>query len=351
MRPARPDRKELRIHSNTRRSARLVDHGDTSEGSMTKRFRSVSAAFVIVLGAALATGGCGQYSFGALKAKKAIREAHEHYKANRFREAGERYEEALAADPERVEAYFYLGNSYDNLYKPNRAGEPENDAYMQKAIENYKRAAERGPDAQMRNLAMRYLVAAYGPDKLNRPEEAEPVVKRMIEVDPNEPENYFALAKIYEDAGRYEEAEQALLKAKEVKPNDQAVYLQLSGFYNRQGDFDKTMEPLHYAAELQPDNPQGYHLVATYYEEKVRKDHRLSPAQAKEYLAKGIAAEDKALSLNKDYIDAMVYKNILLRRQATFETDRAKQLELIRQADELRNKAMEMNKKKASGIP
>ena len=319
---------------------------------MRKRFRSVSATFAVaLLGVSFAVSGCGQYSFSSLKAKKAIREAHEHYKANRFRDAAVRYEEAVAADPDKVEAYFYLGNSYDQLYKPSRAGEPENDAYMQKALANYQKAAERGPDAKMRNLAMRYLVAAYGPDKLNNPAEAEPVVKRMIEVDPNEPENYFALAKIYEDAGRYEEAEQALLKAKEVKPNEQSVYLQLSGFYNRQGDFDKTMDPLHHAADLQPENPQGYHLVATYYEEKVRKDHRLSPTQAKEYVIKGIAAEDKALSLNKDYVDAMVYKNILLRQQARFETDRAKQVELLRQADELRNKAMEMNKKKASGIP
>jgi tetratricopeptide (TPR) repeat protein len=310
-----------------------------------------AAVVAAIVGVSVAVAGCGRYSFGSLKAQKAIKEAHEYYKANKFREAAGRYEDALAADPGRVEVHFYLGNSYDNLYKPSRAGEAENDSLMQKAIENYKKAAELETNPQMKNLAMRYLVAAYGPEKLNNPAEAEPVVKRMIEVDPNEHENYFALAKIYEDAGRYEDAEAALLKAKEVRPNEQSVYLQLSGFYNRQGDFDKTMEPLHYAADLQPENPQGYHLVATYYEEKVRKDHRLPPAQAKEYVAKGIAAEDKALSLNKDYVDAMVYKNILLRRQATFETDRAKQLELIRQADELRNRAMEMNKKKASGIP
>ena len=317
---------------------------------MRKRFRSVSAAvFVALLGASIAVSGCGRYSFNSLKAAKALKEAHEHYKANRFRDAAARYEDALAADANRVEAYFFLGNSYDNLYKPSRAGEAENDAYMQKAIENYRKAAERETNPEMRTLAMKYLVASYGPDKLNNPAEAEPVVKRMIEVDPGEPENYFALSKIYEDAGRYEEAEQALLKAKEVKPNDPGVYLQLSGFYNRQGDFDKTMEPLHHAADLTPDNPQGYHLVATYYEEKVRKDHRLSAKVGKEYVERGIEAENKALALNRDYVDAMVYKNILLRRLATFETDRARQLELIKEADDLRNKAMELNKKKATG--
>ncbi len=65
---------------------------------------------------------------------------------------------------------------------------------------------------------MQYLVAAYGPEKLNNPAEAEPIVKRMIEVDPSEYLNYLELAKIYENAGRYDEAEAQLLKARDVKP-------------------------------------------------------------------------------------------------------------------------------------
>ena len=108
----------------------------------------------------------------------------------------------------------------------------------------YKKAAESDPNPATRKLAMQYLVAAYGPDKLNDPSQAEPIVKQMIELEPNDPTNYFALSKMYEDAGRYDEAEQALLKAKEGKPNDPLVYTTLSGYYNPQGDFDKTIENL-----------------------------------------------------------------------------------------------------------
>ena len=39
--------------------------------------------------------------------------------------------------------YFYLGNSYDNMYRPARKGEPANDALMQKAVDNYKLASEK----------------------------------------------------------------------------------------------------------------------------------------------------------------------------------------------------------------
>ena len=39
--------------------------------------------------------------------------------------------------------YFYLGNSYDNLYKPSEKGKPENDAIMAKAVDNYALAVEK----------------------------------------------------------------------------------------------------------------------------------------------------------------------------------------------------------------
>jgi tetratricopeptide (TPR) repeat protein len=318
---------------------------------MRTRFHSVSAgALAVLLGVSVATAGCGKYSFSSLAARKAVREAHELYKASKWKEAADRYEDAVKSDPTLGGAHFFLANSYDNMYKPSRAGEPENDAYMQKAIEWYKVAAEKEPDPLYRQRSMQYLVAAYGPDKLNNPVEAEPIVKRMIDMDPNEYVNYIELSKIYENAGRYDEAEAQLLKAREIKPKQPEVYAALSGFYNRQGEFDKTVEALNVAADLQPDNPQGYQLVAVFYWEKAFKDKRLSPAQQKDYIMMGLEATDKALKLNPDYVDALTYKNILLRMQGNLETNLARREQLIKEADQLRNRAQELSKKKASGL-
>jgi tetratricopeptide (TPR) repeat protein len=319
---------------------------------MRTRFRSVSAGFLPgVLGLSLLVTGCGQYSFSSLAAKKAVMEAHEAYKGSRWLDAAQKYEAAVKGDPSLRGAHFFLANSYDNLYKPSRQGEPENDAYMQKAIEWYKVAAEKEPDPIYRQRAMQYLVAAYGPEKLNNPAEAEPIVKRMIEIDPSEYLNYLELSKIYENAGRYDEAEAQLLKAREVKPKQAEIYAALSAYYNRQGEFEKTVEALNTAADLQPENPQGYQLVAVFYWEKAYKDKRLTKAQEKEYIDKGIEATDKALKLNPDYIDALTYKNILLRMLANLEPDPKKRQPLIDEADRLKNKAQELNKKKASTLP
>lgn len=316
---------------------------------MTTRYRTVTVA-AIVVGLATATAGCGRYSIGSLKAQKAYKDANELYKTSHWKDAAGKYEYVLQQDPSRTEVYFFLANSYDNAYKPSRAGEPENDAFIQKAIENYRKAAELDTNPEMKKLAMQYLVAAYGADKLNDPVQAEPVVQDMIRIAPNEAGNYFALARIYEDAGRYEEAEQALVQARNTNPDDPTVYVQLSGFYNRQGEFEKTMEALHKAADIRPDDPQGHQLVATYYWEKAFKDHTLSAKEKREYIMKGIEATDRALQLNPDYVDALTYKNILLRMQANAETDMKARAQILKQADEVEARSKEL-RAKATGTP
>ena len=304
----------------------------------------------VVLGLSLVTVGCGKYSFASLKAKKAFQDANVLYQQQDYKRAAEKYEEVLLADPELVTAYFFLGNSYDNLFKPARVGEAENDAYLQKAIENYKLSADKETDPKMRRLAMEYLVAAYGPDKLNDPAQSEPIVKQMIEMDPNEPTNYFALAKIYEDSGMYDEAEATLLKAREVRPNEPTVYTTLAGYYNRQGEFDKTIEALEARAEREPENPEAFHTIATYYWDKAFRDFRLKDPEKREFVLKGIEASDRALKLKSDYIDALTYKNLLLRLQANLEKDPKVQQQLIAEADKLRDEAIDLQKRKTAGV-
>lgn len=308
------------------------------------------AAAVVILGLSAATAGCGRYSISNLKANKNFKEGNDHYRAGRWAEAIRSYQSVIDANPNYEQipgidtVYFFMGHSHENLWRPSRQGEPENDVHLQRAVESYTLATERIQDPAFRRRAMEYLAALYGPDKLNDPSKAEPVVQKMIEMDPNEPTAYFQLAKIYEDAGRYEEAEAALMKAQETNPRDPAVFNAIAGYYNRQGDFEKTMEAFNRAAELDPNNPQGYHLIGSYYQEKAAKDFRLSTAQKREYIQKGIEAEDKALKLNPNYVEALVYKNILLRQQANLETDRARQEQLIKEADRLRTRAMELQK-------
>jgi len=314
------------------------------------RVRSNAILAVTAIIAAVAVSACGQ--FGNLQAKKAFKDANAMYQAQNYREATAKYEEAIAAapdSPEAVTAYFFLGNSYDNLYKPARKGEKENDEYLQKAIQNYKISAERETRPDIKKLALQYLVNAYGPDKLDDPTQAEPIVQRMMQLDPTNTENYFALAKIYEDAGNLDEAEAMLNKAREAKPKEAAVYQQLAGFYQRQGEFDKLIAAVQQRAELEPNNPEAHYAVATYYWDEAYRNTRLNEAQKREYVKSGLTAVDKALALNADYVEALTYRGLLLRIEAAMEKDAARQKALLTEAGQLQEKAVALKKKQASG--
>jgi hypothetical protein len=313
--------------------------------------RGLAAA---LLGAVAFGTACAQYS--GLVARKDFKDANQAYQSQDYKRAADLYQATIEADPSFTSAYFYLGNSLDNLYKPSRQGDPANDQLMAKAVQAYETAAEKlsksdKPDERkLGQLSLDYLVAAYGPDKLNDPAKAEPVVQRMITMDPGETANYFKLAKIYEDAGAYEAEEDILLKAKQAKPSDPAVYMTLAGYYNRQGRFDKTMEALQERASREPSNPEAHYTIATFYWDEAFRDARLKESEKKDYVQKGIDSVDKALRIKPDYTEALVYKGLLLRLEANMEKDPSKQQALIKEATQLRDQAEVLRKKKAAGV-
>jgi tetratricopeptide (TPR) repeat protein len=313
---------------------------------MQSRFKA--AALVAVLAAlSVAITGCGQLNM--LQARKTIKEAHILYAQQDWKRAAEMYEQTIKYDPDQNQAYFYLANSYDNMYKPSRKGDPVNDGYLTKAVEYYRKASQVSPDPKTRTLALQYLVAAYGADKLNDPGQAEPLVQEMIKLEPTEPSNYYVLAKMYEDAGMYDRTEETLLRAKEARPNDPGVYMQLARFYNDMGEFDKTMEAHYDRVKVEPNNPEGYYTIAVFFWDKVNKDFRLKESEKRDFLNRGMEAANKALELNPNYIDALVYKGLILRSQALLEKETAKQNALITEAKQISERVDVLRKKKAAG--
>jgi tetratricopeptide (TPR) repeat protein len=311
-----------------------------------RKVSSQAVVLALVAGVGVAAAGCGQVRM--LQARMALKDGHTAYQVQDYRGAVEAYEQAITADPTQTEAYFYLGNSYDNQYRPTRRGEAANDALLERAIENYKKAAELEQRPELKRLALQYLANAYGSDKLNDPAQSEPVVQQLIQMDPSEPGNYFALARIYEDSGDYENAEATLMKAREMKANEPAVYTTLAAYYNRQGEFEKSMEALTARAEREPNNPEAFYTMSTYYWEKAYRDFSLTDAEKINYVQLGIEAVNKALALNDRYMEALVYKNLLLRVQANLERNPARQQALLKEATDLNNRAEEIRKQNAA---
>ncbi len=256
--------------------------------------------------------------------------------------------EAIEADPESelsqvmTVAYFYVANCYDNLYTPAFRGDAENDRFLNEAVRYYRLASERIPNPEFQTLSMQYLVAAYGPDRLNDPTNRAMLLQEMIQLDPANPDNYFVLAQLFEESGLFEDAEAIMLEVRNMRQEDPTVYLQLAGFYNRSGEFEKTIDALQQRARIEPDNPEAFYTISTFYWEKAFRDFRITQDEKANYVLAGIEAADQAITLNDRYVDALVYKNILLRMQANMTEDIDEQDALIAQADELRDLAQQI---------
>jgi tetratricopeptide (TPR) repeat protein len=122
-----------------------------------------------------------------------------------------------------------------------------------------------------------------------------------------------------EDAGGSGDAERILLQAGRAAPEDPRVELQFAAHYARQGQFEKTMDALRLRARKDPNNPEAFYTIATYAWDKASHDAQLSDAGKMVYIQQGLEAVDRALQLKADYLEALLYKGLLIRTQAMLE--------------------------------
>jgi TonB family protein len=164
-----------------------------------------------------------------------------------------------------------------------------------------------------------------------------------------DPTTYMELARLQEQRGAAAAAEATLLSLRVTHPHNAPGYHALAGLYQRTGQFDRAVATLEDAAALDPSDPNGYQLLTTFYLEKVKNDITLAPVEKMAYAREGIAAADRALAINPKFVESMIYKNLLLRMQASAEPDAASQRALLAEADTLRSRAMALRNPTPSG--
>ena len=219
-------------------------------------------------------------------------EAHEAYKASRWLEAAQKYESAVNGDPTLRGAHFFLANSYDNLYKPSRAGRTrerrlhaEGDRVVQEgrregAGSDLSPARDAVPGGRLRpgkaqqsrrGRADRQAHDRDGPQRI-------PQLSRARRRSTRTPA---ATTRPKRSSSR--PARSSPSSRKSTPPSRPSTTARASS--------RRRSRPSTRRADLQPENPQGYQLVAVFYWEKAFKDKRLTVPQQKEYIAKGIEGD------------------------------------------------------------
>ena len=247
-------------------------------------------ALVVVIG--LATPAAAQ------RAVDPFAEADALFAQARYRDAAAAYEAALARDPAPAEPHFYLANAYDNLFVPEKRGDPGNDRLLEAAREHYHLAARllvRPDQATLRLRALQFLAHLYGPDRLDRPDDARAALEEVLTVDPGTVAAYFDLARLHDCAGRPGDAEAVVALAQSARPDSVEVWTATAAFLDCRGDVDGTLAALRRLAEIEPADAAHPYALAVHLEARVRKTVNLPPDRAREYLRLGLEAVDSGL--------------------------------------------------------
>lgn len=228
-------------------------------------------------------------------ARNAVDEGVQAFRQANYEDAIGHFEQAVALDPGLTVARMFLATTYLQVFQPG-VDTPENVIWATKALDQYSEILRSNPSDVASLKGVAYLKL-----QLNNFEEARQTYAKAIALDPTDPELLYAAAVAnWSNANREITAEKAKLDAE----SDYSLIL----------------------AESCPD---------------VR-------AKSLATVDSGIAMLNKALSLRKDYIDAMTYMNALYRLRAELECGSKKNFKAdIKQAEEWADRAAAARKKQA----
>jgi tetratricopeptide (TPR) repeat protein len=317
---------------------------------MTLRHKTLALA---LLAAPLLLTGCS-----SIRAKAAFQDGNKAYQEENYKQAITYYENAVKFDPQMAEAWFYLANSNQALYRPNKPGD-ENKQHLATALKQYKRSLKvnKGDTENLKKVranTLAVLVQIYSDDPYKNYDQATGYAQELVKDDPEKVQNLFALGALYEKFDKVDEAEQAYRKAVEQEPQNIKTWNALATFYNKaywdgRSRFDDAISALEKAAELAPNDPVGYYKIATFYWDKAYRDVELTDEEKVAYALKGKDAVDRALSIDPDYCDALIYKGLLLRVEAQVATNARMRAKLLDEADAVRKLAVECKKQATEG--
>jgi tetratricopeptide (TPR) repeat protein len=311
------------------------------------KFRNTVCALALVA-SPLVVAGCS-----SVKARAAFQDANKLYKLEKYKEALVLYQRAVTLDPDFAEAHFYLANAHQALYRPGKPS-PENTAHLETALSEYLEALARNkaksPGLQgVRRNTLVALVQIFSEEPKKDYEKARGYAEDLVRDTPDAPESLFAIAALYEKFQKISEAEVSYKRAFELNPQNVRACGALAAFYNKpnwntHSRFDDAIATLEKCAGLAPNDPVGYYKLSTFYWDKAYRDTEISEAQKLNYAEAGLKAADRALTLQPDYCDALIYKGLLLRVKAQVTANPRLREKLVDEAEAVRKLAVECKK-------
>jgi tetratricopeptide (TPR) repeat protein len=250
--------------------------------------------FIAGLLVCLAIAGVAQDGAKA-SARNEVDEGVQAFRQAHYDGAIAHFEQAVAFDPDLVVARMYLAATYLQVFEPG-VDTPENVVLATRALEQYSEVLRSNPSDVESLKGLAYLKL-----QLNEFDEAKEAYAKAIGLNPADPELLYAAA--------------------------------VANWSNANGGIA--------AEKAKLDAETEYSLIVSEGCSDVRS--RFLPE-----IDSGIAMLNKAISLRKDYVDAMTYMDMLYRLRAELECGSKKNFKAdIKQSNEWADRAAAARKKQA----
>lgn len=283
---------------------------------MFRRSIHVALLVIMVAGLVFTTTGCEKLKLSRLQANHHFSTANHHFTEQQYRLAIEEYERALHYNPELVQAYRFLGESYKNMYKPGMDNEANNER-AQQALDALTKALEIDPDNKQ-------IIHSLGDmyDKMRKFEEAEQLFLMILEQEPTNMSNYYVVAGFYkryaaEDNDLKSRAEKMYLRRIETDPENREGYSYLAQFYDEQQplpEFDKAYAAHMMQTEMEPDNALVWYTLGVNRFQKAYRLQNVLPRNERIQVANNSeSALLKSMELDNTHAFTYAYINMLYR--------------------------------------
>jgi len=283
------------------------------------RHRRTSLGLIVpfALIAAFSLVACQNMSLSKLQANYYFNSANALFTEGKFSRAIEDYERVIRLNPELIQAYRFLGESYKSLFNPGK-DTPENKERAAKALDALLKAYKVDPN----NKDIIYSLGDMY-DRLRDVDQAEKMFLRIIELEPGNMNNYYVVAEFYKRyAGERKElkekAEQMYLRRIETDPENVQGYAYMANYYDNlpptefKDKFDRALEYVKRRQALEPDNAEVYYTIGVNRFQKVYQLQNFLSQADKEAVA--MEAEKnllRAIEIDPNFPDSYAYMKIL----------------------------------------
>jgi tetratricopeptide (TPR) repeat protein len=226
--------------------------------------------------------GCSFVS--KLRARDNVNKGVKAFTEQKYDAAAQFFEKSVELDPDLETARMYLAISYQSQFVPGST-DPKSEEMANKSIGIFKSVVDRAENP------------------------AKP--------DENQKNAMLSVASLYYQLKKYPESKQWCNRVLSVFPNNAEAYYRIAVM-----DFDDSLEKT---------GVQGENVGFMTPAEKARTQSDIE---------EGLTCLKKAVEIKPDYADAMEYQNLLWREKAKFEKDEKVKSELLRQADQIAQKAL-----------